>query len=235
MIVVGRPVRCLAAVGLVAATTGPLPAQARSQPLDGPPAPVVPPASLAASSTVPTQIVLSWPAVDGAGGYRVTRSSSDGEAEVTIAEGAAAAFARERGMCRGSQRCWYPNRPVALTPRYAYRVYSIFPGPVYSAASPVATAMSAPYVAPANLTHAVAPSTLKPGYLQVTVSWLPVSGADGYAVVPTTGGVSATTVRTASVRFDPLSPKTTYGLCVSTIYQLNVRDDAVRSCLTLVL
>lgn len=230
-----RRVRTLAAVGLLAALTGSGLAQSRSQPTAGARAPVVPPATLVASSTVPTLIVLSWPPVDGAEGYRVTRSSNVGEAEVTISEGAASAFARERGMCRGVQRCWYPNQHVALTPLYAYRVYSVFPGQVYSAPSPVATAMSAPYLAPANLTHAVAPSALRPGHLQVTVSWLPVDGADGYAVMPTTAGLTATTVRTASVRLDPLPPKASYGLCVSTIYRLNVRDDAVRSCLTLVL
>lgn len=198
-------------------------------------APIAAPPSLTAVSTVPTQIVLNWPAVTGAEGYRVTRTSSVGEPETTVYEGRTASFALDRGMCAGGRSCWYPNNNVGLKPLYSYRVYSVFPGPVYSEPGPVASARSAPFLAPANLTHAVVPSTIKPGQFQVTVSWLPVPGADAYQVAPKTGGIAPTTVRTASVRFDPLRPGTTYGLCVSSIYPPNIRDDSVTSCITLVL
>ena len=229
------PSRGVLSAGLLGAMAVPAGAQPRGNPRETGSGAIAPPASLTASSAVPTQIVLSWPPVEGAEGYRVTRASNAGEPEVTIYEGKAAAFAREPGMCRGTERCWYPNHNVRLKYLYSYRVHSIFPGPVYSAPSPVASTTSAPHLAPTNLTHAVVPSALKPGQLQVTVSWLPVTGAEGYYVVPTTRGSAATTVRTASVRFDPLLPKATYGLCVSTIYPLNVRDASVRSCITLVL
>lgn len=222
--------RAGASVALLAGLTAAAGAQVRSNPTE---AALAPPASLTASSVVPTQIVLSWPAVEGAEGYRVTRASNAGEPEVTIYEGKASAFARERGMCRGAERCWYPNRQVRLTPLYSYRVHSVFRGPVYSAPSPVASTTSAPYLAPMNLTHAVVPSALKPGQLQLTVSWLPVTGAEGYFLVPTTPGLTAMTVQTTSARFDPLLPGTKYGLCVSTIYPLNVRNDSVRHCITL--
>lgn len=228
--------RLLPLVGpLLVTATGLALAQARAIPADVGAGGVVPPPTLIAASTVPTQIVLNWPAVAGAEGYRVTRTSDAGEPVSTVYEGKTAAFALDPGMCRGTLPCWYPNNSVSLNHTYYYRVHSIFPGPVYSAPGPVASATSARYLAPANLSHAVVPSTLKPGHLQVTVSWLPVTGAEAYYVVPKAPTSGATTVRTASIRLDPLRPGTTHGLCVSTIYPLGIRDDTVRSCITLVL
>jgi len=194
---------------------------------------IVPPNALNAVSTVPTQIALTWPAVAGAAGYKVTRTTSAGEPETTVFEGTPANFALNRGMCTVGTSCLFTNSNLNLKQAYSYRVATIFPGPLYSQPGPAASARSVSFLAPTNLTHAVVPSPVKPGQLQVTVSWLPVTGADGYAVIPTTAGLSATTVRTASVRFDPLQPKTTYGLCVTSIYPLNIRDDAVKSCVTL--
>lgn len=103
----------------------------------------------------------------------------------------------------------FTNSTISLKQVYSYRVSTIFPGPIYSPPGPAASAPS------------------------VAVSWLPVTGADGYAVVPTTAGITATPVQTASIRFNPLRPKATYGLCVSSIYPPNIRDDAVKNCITL--
>lgn len=198
-----------------------------------PPAGIIPPNTLNAVSTVPTQVALTWPAVAGAEGYKVTRTTSAGEPETTVFEGTPANFALDRGMCTVGTSCLFTNSNINLKQVYSYRVSTIFPGPIYSQPGPVASARSVAFLAPVNLTHAVVPSPVKPGQLQVTVSWLPVTGADGYAVVPTTAGITATTVRTASIRFDPLRPKATYGLCVSAIYPLNIRDGAVKNCITL--
>jgi hypothetical protein len=194
---------------------------------------IVPPKSVNAVSTVPTQIALTWPAVAGADGYKVTRTTSAGESETTVFEGTPANFALDRGMCTAGTSCLFTDSNVGLKQVYSYRVSTIFPGPIHSPPGPHASARSVPFLAPANLTHAVVASPIQPGQLQVTVSWLPVTGADGYAVVPTTAGIAPTTVRTASIRFDPLRPKAQYGLCVSAIYPLNIRDDSVRNCITL--
>jgi hypothetical protein len=227
-----RPLWLLAAVAV--AGTGVGLSQARQTAVGAaPPAAIVPPNALNAVSTVPTQIALTWPAVAGAEGYKVTRTTSAGEPETTVFEGTPANFALDRGMCTAGMSCLFTNSNISLKQVYSYRVSTIFPGPIYSQPGPAASARSVPFLAPTNLTHAVVPSPVKPGQLQVTVSWLPVTGADGYAVVPTTRGLTTTTVRTASVRFDPLPPRATYGLCVSSIYPLNIRDDAVKNCITL--
>lgn len=221
--------------GLLVAVAGVSVSQARQTSAGITSPAIAPPPALSAVSIVPTQIALTWPAVAGALGYKVTRTTSTGEPETTIFEGKPANFALDRGMCTVGTRCLFANTNVSLKQAYSYRVSTIFPGPVYSDPGPVASARSAQFLAPANLTHAVVPSPVKPGQLQVTVSWLPVTGADGYSVVPTTIGITAATVRTASVRFDALRPKTTYGLCVSSVYPLNIRNDTVKNCITLVL
>lgn len=219
--------------GLLVVGAGVGVAQTRPASLGGAPAAIAPPPALNAVSTVPTQIALTWPAVAGAEGYKVTRTTSAGGPETTVFEGTPASFALDRGMCIAGTSCLFTNSNLNLKQLYSYRVATIFPGPVYSPPGPAASARSVPFLAPTNLTHAVVPSPVMPGRLQVTVSWLPVAGADGYAVVPMTAGMAATTVRTASVRFDPLRPKTTYGLCVSSIYPLNIRDNTVKNCITL--
>lgn len=229
-------VRWVPLIGLLVAGSGPALAQIRT-PIAVTVNTVAAPAALTAVSDLPTHIWLTWPNVAGATGYKVTYTNNAGMPETLLYEGKAGTFAIDPGMCTGGMNCQYAHSNVSLDYLYSYRVYAFANttlGTIYSDPGPVASAKSVPFVAPANLTYAVAPSVSKPGQLAVTVSWQPVGGAVGYAVVGGKG-ITAGTVNTPSVRFEPLRPKTTYSLCVSTIYSFNIADPTVKSCLTMVL
>ncbi len=226
-------------LGLAGATIGT--AQTRlTRPINGSPVVIVPPPTLTAESPLPTRILLTWPPVSGAIGYRVTRAD-DSFAEATFSEGAAGTFAIDPGMCSGGMACQYLNTNVWSDYLYSYRVYSIFAGspPIYSGPGPVTTARPAPFVAPANLRTTVVPSTAKPGYLRVTLTWDAVVAAVGYSVVSDVtaarGFVYPVTVSATSLVLDgatALWPRLQYSICVSTLYPFNIRKDSVRSCVT---
>jgi len=210
-----------------------------TKPILGTPVAIVPPPTLTGASTMPTRILLTWPPVAGAQGYKVTRTNNNWEPEATISEGAAASFAVDPGLCSGTMPCQYLNTNVWGPYVYSYRVYSIFPGnpPVYSGPGPVATITPAPFVAPANVKHTVVPSTVKLGFVRVTLTWDVVSGATAYYLVAdlttTRGFIYPVTVSSTSLVLDgasALQPRQQYTICVSTIYGANVRNDSVRSC-----
>ncbi|MFN0179043.1 MAG: hypothetical protein ACKVZ0_09600 [Gemmatimonadales bacterium] len=211
-----------------------------TKPISLSPVVIVPPPTLTAESPMPTRILLTWPPVAGATGYRVTRAD-DSFAETTFSEGAAGTFAIDPGMCSGGMACQYLNTNVWGDYLYSYRVYSLFAGspPIYSGPGPVTTAKPAPFVAPANLRSTVVPSTAFPGYLRATLTWDAVAGAVGYYAVAdltaTRGFIYPVTVSTNSLVLDGrdgLQPRQRYTICVSTLYPFNIRKDSVRSCVT---
>lgn len=212
-----------------------------TRPISGPPVVIVPPATLTAASPLPTRIHLTWPPVAGAVGYKVTGTNSVGTPDVTLYEGAAATFAIDPGMCSGGMACQYVQTNVWRDDLQSYRVYSVFAGspPIYSGPGPVASASSAPFVAPVNLRATVAPSTAKLGALRATLTWDAVAGAVGYDVVAdrttTSGFVYPVTVPGPSLTLDgrdALLPRQQYSICVSVLYPFKIRKDSVRSCVT---
>jgi hypothetical protein len=182
------------------------------------------PTSLTAGSTIPGQIFLQWKEVANATGYRVTRSSNVPEAEKQIAQYTSTSQLAEGGL-------WYhKDAPVDIIPTYAYKVYALF-GTTVSTPSPTALAASAPFMQPTGLTYTVAPSTAKPGTLNVTLSWNAVANAEKYNItsaVPAGSGITAAT----SYTFSNVAPHTTVsGVCVSTIYPYLVGLTQNRPCI----
>lgn len=123
---------------------------------------IVGPASLAAVSTVTSQVTLIWPAVAGAERYKVTRIRNTGDPEIAVAQYPATVLVFEGANCvagSGTPNCVfihanpdYYKQPVSVPPNdgnynvtvfsrvlYTYRVWAIFPGPVLSPPSPPAT------------------------------------------------------------------------------------------------
>lgn len=101
------------------------------------------PASLTAKGN-PATILLVFPGVSGAGGFRVTRTNNAGDPETIIFEGALDKFAFNGAVCTVAQGCAYTDAAVSRGYLYSYRVYSLFPNssgpPIVSPPSPVASA-----------------------------------------------------------------------------------------------
>lgn len=127
------------------------------------------PVTLSAWSPTKAHAFLSWPAVTGAIGYRITRIENTGDPEMRIAEGSLSWFVFEGYTCTaatGQPNCIFddvskagrlkqpfdlntinPTVPsgviyphgVQSGKLYTYRVWSIFPGSIVSPPSPPAT------------------------------------------------------------------------------------------------
>jgi hypothetical protein len=79
------------------------------------------PTSATAATNVPGQIVVGWREVTGAARYRITRSSTKPEPEITVTEQPVSGFWCESGMCN------WTNAPVELPWTYTYKVYALVP------------------------------------------------------------------------------------------------------------
>jgi hypothetical protein len=227
-------------VGLLIADSGAALAQVR---LPTAPPPVS--STTAAPTVAPTQLVLTWPSVSGANGYRITYVDNSGMQEATLYEARSGIFAADPSMCVNGTPCSYFHTNAKVGPLYSYRVWAIFYstiGALISDPGPVASATSSPYVAPGNLTSTFVPSTAKPGQVAVTVNWSPVSGASKYTASLTNsrGSLYNLTVNGPSVRFDPVKLRDTYTVCVYSIYQSPVNgafifNSGVKGCTTVTL
>ena len=220
------PARLFALAALLVAPWGGAVAQVRL-----PTAPP-PPSSLTAVPSVPTLIVLTWPAVSGANGYRVTYTDNKWMGETTLFEGRSSTFAVDPTMCAIGTPCTYIASKAVLPFLWSYRVYAIFYstiGPLISEPSPVASARSAPFEAPTALTFTVAPSATGPGLLTLTVRWNPVPNGSKYSATVNNGkGYFLTkTVSGPSVVFDPVKPRSSYTVCVYTIYTSQVTGASI--------
>ena len=184
------------------------------------------PPYLNAGSTIPGQISLQWKEVANATAYRVTRSSNVPQPEQQIAQYASTDQLAEGGL-------WYhKDAPVDIIPTYTYKVYALF-GTTVSTPSPAALAASAPFMQPTGLKYTLVPSTTKPGYLNVTLSWNAVANAEKYAITGTgaTGQDNVTTAST-SYTYPNVPPRITIsGVCVSTIYPYGVGYTQNRPCI----
>jgi hypothetical protein len=101
------------------------------------------PATLSAKGG-PATILLVFPGVAGASGFRVTRTNNAGNPETIIAEGTLDKFAFNGAACTVVQGCAYTDAAVSRGFLYSYRVYSLFSNgsapPIVSPPSPVASA-----------------------------------------------------------------------------------------------
>jgi hypothetical protein len=208
------------------------------------------PSYLTAIGDIPTQIMLQWRAVPNATFYRFMRSST---VETKRSLGDWQVGSLRSDMSTGD--FFHMDWPVDMTSTYSYEVIAGFVDAAgtmtFSRPSPLATAMSGRFVAPPNLKYTIAPSTVT-GKLSVTVTWDAVYGAFAYYVVPSGSGTGSSwlpsPVGTNCVTFDdpsargggcgsvPLSIlpyRSRLGLCVNTVYLRNIRDDSIRSCLTI--
>jgi hypothetical protein len=141
------PVKALlgaAAAVLVVAT----PARAQVREIDpklktGTSNPIVPPPTLTATGNAQA-IILAFPAVAGASGYRITRTNNAGDPETAIYEGPVADPSVPGEFCAAPRSCAYLDTQVKRNYLYSYRVYSVFPNltgsPFISAPGPVASA-----------------------------------------------------------------------------------------------
>jgi hypothetical protein len=233
-------IRWLPLVGLLMADSGAALAQVRLP--TAPPAP----SSLTAASAIPTQIVLTWPAVTGANGYRITYVDNHLMVQETqLYEGRSGSFAIDPTKCTNGAPCTYIHLAGPLPYLYSYRVWAIFYstiGPLISDPGPVARATPAPFGVPTNFTYSIAPSTVKPGLIDLTVNWSPVTNAARYSAKVDNGKGfwNIQTVGGPSVRFDQLRAKGDYTVCVYSIYlsQINgatISDPKATGCLPLTL
>jgi hypothetical protein len=111
---------------------------------------LVPPSPLTAASAL-RRVILAWPPVAKAQGYRVTRlittagtniQTVDPPTEVTIYEGPINAFDPGQPYCSApasQPRCEYVDLKVQVGLTYIYRVWTVYPGPVVSPPSPPTT------------------------------------------------------------------------------------------------
>ncbi|MFN0179048.1 MAG: hypothetical protein ACKVZ0_09625 [Gemmatimonadales bacterium] len=101
------------------------------------------PATLTAKGG-PATILLTFPGVAGASGFRVTRTNNAGDPETIIFEGGLDKFAFNGAACTVTQGCAYTDAAVSRGYLYSYRIYSLFPNssgpPIVSPPSPVASA-----------------------------------------------------------------------------------------------
>jgi hypothetical protein len=218
---------------LLLAMIWPMPAGAQTPAVRSgmtPPA-AVGPGSLKAMSQHPAEIYLVWPPVPAIPqAYRVTRLDRAGGTEQVVAEGPASSFGLGGNNCAagsGLPSCFFVDHKVSTAYLYSYRVWAIYPGSVVSPPSPVAAARPV-FVAPANLrsTTAAAP----PASVMVTLRWDPVYGAVSYAVVP--NGLAPATTTSLSATYTMPKSAGQLSVCVNPVYPNNLRDDSVRSCLT---
>lgn len=104
---------------------------------------IVPPPTLTATGG-PQAVMLAFPAVTGAGAYRITRTNNAGEPETVIYEGRVADPSLPGEFCAAPRSCAYLDAKVSRGYLYSYRVYSVFPNltgsPIISPPGPVASA-----------------------------------------------------------------------------------------------
>jgi hypothetical protein len=196
------------------------------------------PSWLSAAGYIPTKIMLKWKAVPKAVAYRVFRSSSL-EARHLLGEWPLSNLAGFYDM--GTDSYYSIDWPVDMTSTYKYDVQAVFVDDTgknfsYSASSPAASAQSPAFVAPSNFKYSVGVYQT-PGKLRLTFTWDAVPNAQQYDIMfqALTGRslpiVARTGIKGTTLVIDDVSPRTSYNVCIVTVYLPSIRDDTVRSCI----
>jgi hypothetical protein len=192
-----------------------------TDPTRPPPSPTIisaGPATLTATSVMPSQIMLNWSPVQSATAYRIRRVSNApfDPGEVTVVE-----IPATPGSPVFVNGRWEWGDAVDERLSYTYRVIALFSnvpgiGPE-SHPSPSASAQSLPHTAPKNLKFTVRPA-IQPGTMTVTVTWDPVVYSSSWILsgfipgMPSSTGAPTFTVTNVPFRLQP------YEVCVTERY-----------------
>ncbi len=237
--------RAVLAVGVLAlASSLPLNAQIGRDPppVIQPPTIRPGPAWVKAVAVVPMRLDLQWAPVLGAAWYQLFRSSTlDGSEKLldTKPENTA-----DQDVAQGYY--WHfdylPERSGSVT--FSYRVVALFVGPdgskTSSLSSPVASVQAMMPAAPPRFKYRVSMSQLM-GRLRVTFDWGSVPLATGYHIfqitrppLPPLPLVEGTTKQT-SLTIDNVVPGQGSTVCVTSVYEVALKDDTIRSCQLVIL
>jgi hypothetical protein len=199
------------------------------------------PAWVKAVAVVPMRLDLQWAPVLGASAYQLFRSSSlDGGEKLleTKPENTA-----DQDVAQGYY--WHfdylPERSGSVT--FSYRVVAQFTGTDGSKTSSLSTTAAVQAMqplAPPRFKYRVAMSQLM-GRLRVTFDWGSVPLATGYHIfqilragvppLPLVEGIQKQT----SLTIDNVVPGQGSTVCVTSVYELALKDDTVRSCQLIIL
>jgi len=238
------PVAVLAVAVLALAGAAPLNAQIIRDPppVIQPPAMRAGPAWVKAVAVVPMRLDLQWAPVLGASWYQLFRSSTLDGGEKLLDQ--ISELTAEQDVANNYY--WHfdylPERSGSVT--FSYRVVALFVGTdgskTSSLSSPVASVQAMMPVAPPRFKYKVAMSQLM-GRLRVTFDWGSVSLATGYHIfqiartgVPPLPLAEQITPQT-SLTIDNVVPGQGGTVCVTSVYEVGLKDDTIRSCQLVIL
>jgi hypothetical protein len=238
------PEAVLAAGVLALAGVVPLEAQIGRDPppVIQPPAMRAGPAWVKAVAVVPMRLDLQWAPVLGASWYQLFRSSSLDGGEKLLDQ--ISELTAEQDVAKNY--FWHfdylPERSGSVT--FSYRVVALFVGTdgskTPSLSSPVASVQAMMPVAPPRFKYKVNISQLL-GRLRVTFDWGSVPLATGYHIfqIPRAGlpplPLVEGTIPQTSLTIDNVVPGQGSTVCVTSVYELALKDDTIRSCQLVVL
>ena len=180
------------------------------------------PAQVTAVSLIPGQIKVRWGPVNGAAYYRIRITNSGG----LVSELILAPVSSPDGW----QEYTFPKVDFRWT--YTYQVNGVFEhfGERWgSASSPIASAVSLPFVQVTGLTFGVVPSTTTLGRLNVTLSWSAVSDVEKYLVYFDGGVLLGSTTSTSHVVRD-VPPGWSGRVCVGAQYPYDLQQPNTAPC-----
>lgn len=188
------------------------------------------PAQVTAVSPVPGQIHLSWSTVPNAIGFRILRSNSGGLVDQEMTRTGKDAY--------GNLILKVIDAPVDFRWTYSYKVYArLLSGTseFLSAAGPVGSATSLPFVQVSGLTFTIVPSVRSPGNLDLTLRWNAVAGAEKYIVLDKDYNyVQAQIPGTNAPVFTwVIGTRTIYNMCVGVQYPYNIRQPQTEPCVAI--
>lgn len=251
-----------AALGILLGLGG-LPAAAQTRldkPILGTPT-IIPagPTWMTVASDYPTHMILKWTQVPNAVRYRVYRWGADARRLRKDQLAADLASATEPGYATIDDDLTISYTAWPLTTPAWYEVQAVFldaaGNQTYSSPNPSASAVSVPFLAPANIRWSVAPAADKP-FLRVTLTWDAVPAAAGYRFTGTSVEANGGKYILPSTRLGPtllaaidgsrawsyppggnliraaITRNGTYTFCLSTIYPDEIRDESVKNCIT---
>ena len=241
---VSLPGAVLAAGILTLAGAVPLKAQIIRDPppVVQPPAVRAGPAWVKAAAVVPMRLDLQWAPVLGASWYQLFRSSTLDGGEKLLDQ--ISELTAEQDVTQ--HYYWHfdylPQRSGSVT--FSYRVVALFVGTdgskTSSLSSPVASVQAMMPVAPPRLKYKVAMSPVM-GRLRVTFDWGSVNLATGYHIFQiVTAGVpplplTDQVIPQTSLTIDNVLPGQGSTVCVTTVYEVALKDDTIRSCQLVIL
>jgi len=215
------------------------------------------PSWITVGSDYPTNFVIKWTVVPSASSYRILRWPNGDTRYLQLRKDVPATTANS--TTEPGYATYSDNIGILLNTTYSYQIEAVFLDitgtKTYSAKSPVASAMSVPYLAPANLYY-TATNSVEPGLVRVNLTWDAVPAAASYHftgtytdprggsydlrpdnVAPTLlviidGAQKFRYPTNGTLLRYHLYPGNTYTFCLSTIYPGGIRDETVKKCLT---